>query len=115
MSADSLMTIYGDDGPCDLYRGYDNVASGSREAMRAAERLLSGRCEAKPFPLELAGHWARATPPFRQEYDLHFVPDSPVGIAACPPAETIGVNFCYPAVRAVDTVAPLHNDDEPGQ
>ena len=46
---------------------------------------------------------------------LHFVPDSPVGIAACPPAETIGVNFCYPAVRAVDTVTPLHDDDEPGQ
>lgn len=84
MSADSLMTIYGDDGPCDLYRGYDNVASGSREAMRAAERLLSGRCEIGPrfspgtfggIPFEYNGHWVRDLPPFRQEYDLHFIPD----------------------------------------
>jgi hypothetical protein len=111
------------------------VASGSAEAMRAAERLLSGRCETKPFPLELTGHWVRETPPFRQEYDLHFVPDEPVGIAACPPAETIGVNFGYPLPELpadlypmstktmlewarrepVDTVTPLHDNDEPGQ
>lgn len=128
------MTIYGDDGPCDLYRGYDNVASGSREAMRAAERLLSGQCEAKPFPLELTGYWVRETPPFRQEYDLHFIPDdTPVTrdeLAALAKEVCLreghtranqlfgvrnGRTYAIPAVRAVDTVAPLHNDDEPGQ
>ena len=143
MSDDSLMTIYGDDGPCDLYRGYDNVASGSREAMRAAERLLSGKCEIGPrfspgtfggIPFEYNGHWVRDLPPFRQEYDLHFIPDdTPVTrdeLAALAKEVCLrevhtranqlfgvrnGRTYAIPAVRAVDTVTPLHNDDEPGQ
>ena len=149
MSADSLMTIYGDDGPSDLYFRGRLVASGSHAAMRAASRLLTGQCEAKPasavrfsvpFPFELIGHQVRygsdsvVVPPFRQEYDLHFVPDETTvtrdeldalakevylreGHARA--SQLFGVRtgrtYAIPAVRAVDTVAPLHNDDEPGQ
>lgn len=146
MSDDSLMTIYGDDGPCDLYRGYDNVASGSREAMRAAERLLSGRCEigsrfepatfgGLPFPFEYTGHWVREMPAFRQEYDLHFVPDKPVIANYAPTIWDTPANLdtmkaemdawvragriCVARderVQAAATLAQaLHNDDEPGQ
>lgn len=99
------------------------VASGSHEAMVAADRLLSGRCEAKPFPLELTGYWMRDLPPFRQEYvtrdelaalakevclrEGHTRANQLFGVRN-------GRTYAIPAVRAVDTVAPLHNDDEPG-
>lgn len=113
---------------------HDNVASGSREAMLAVRRLMRGDCEAKPLPLELTGYWVRDTPPFRQEYDLHFIPDdTPVtrdeldalakevylreGHARANQLFGVrnGRTYAIPTVRAVDTVAPLHNDDEPGQ
>lgn len=119
------------------------VASGSPSAMEAAMRLLTGQCEPGPrfspgtfggIPFEYNGHWVRDLPPFRQEYDLHFVPDkTPVirdeldalakevylreGHARANQLFGVrnGRTYAIQAVRAVDTVAPLHNDDEPGQ
>lgn len=114
MSEDSLMTIYGDDGPCDLYFRGRLVASGSHAAMRAASRLLTGRCETKPSPLELTGYWVREPD---ETGDLY--PRAPKALLDAATTFSASVKAQLEAMWArrepVDTVAPLHNDAEPGQ